>query len=99
MKRCRIIYNPTAGRENFKDKIPNVLVKLEQAGFETSVHETTEKGDATGAARLAVERKYDTVIVAGGDGTINEVVSGIAESDYCLRRGFVPVVTTIVLAR
>ena len=99
MKRCRIIYNPTAGRENFKDKIPNVLVKLEQAGFETSVHETTEKGDATGAARLAVERKYDTVIVAGGDGTINEVVSGIAESDYRPRLGIIPAGTTNDFAR
>lgn len=99
MKRCRIIYNPTAGRESFKNKLPDVLVKLEQAGFETSVHETTEKGNATEAAKLAAERKFDTIIVAGGDGTINEVVTGLAEADYRPRLGIIPAGTTNDFAR
>ena len=99
MKRCRIIYNPTAGRESFKSKLPDVLVKLEQAGFETSVHETTEKGNATKAATLAAERRFDTIVVAGGDGTINEVVTGLAESDYRPRVGIVPAGTTNDFAR
>ncbi|HLT54917.1 MAG TPA: diacylglycerol kinase, partial [Bacillota bacterium] len=36
MKRARIIYNPTSGREAFKKELPNVLQKLEDAGYEAS---------------------------------------------------------------
>lgn len=46
MKRARIIYNPTAGREIFKRHIAEVLQKLEMAGYETSCHATTGAGDA-----------------------------------------------------
>ncbi|MFS0820638.1 diacylglycerol kinase [Bacillus sp. 1P02SD] len=99
MKRARIIYNPTSGRELFKRHLPEVLEKLERAGYETSCHATTGAGDATNAARIAVERKYDLVIAAGGDGTINEVVNGLAEQDYRPTLGIIPVGTTNDFAR
>ncbi|MEH7235178.1 diacylglycerol kinase [Bacillus sp. JJ1562] len=99
MKRARIIYNPTSGRELFKRHLPEVLVKLERAGYETSCHATTGSGDATNAARIAVERRYDLVIAAGGDGTINEVVNGLAEQDYRPTLGIIPVGTTNDFAR
>lgn len=99
MKRARIIYNPTSGREVFKKHLAEVLVKLENAGYETSCHATTCEGDATQAARIAVERKYDLVIAAGGDGTINEVVNGIAEQEYRPKIGVIPVGTTNDFAR
>ncbi|HWO77366.1 MAG TPA: diacylglycerol kinase [Bacillus sp. (in: firmicutes)] len=94
MKRARIIYNPTSGREIFKRHLPEVLQRLEEAGFETSCHATTGEGDATRAAEIAVERKYDVVIAAGGDGTINEVVNGLAEKEYRPKLGIIPVGTT-----
>lgn len=99
MKRARIIYNPTAGRELFKRNIADVLIKLEKAGYEASAHATTGAGDAKEAARLAVERKYDVVISAGGDGTINEVVNGLAEQEYRPKLGIIPTGTTNDFAR
>jgi diacylglycerol kinase (ATP) len=51
------------------------------------------------AARLAVERRYDLVVAAGGDGTINEVVNGLAEQDYRPQLGIIPVGTTNDFAR
>ncbi|WP_338753003.1 diacylglycerol kinase [Bacillus sp. FJAT-52991] len=99
MKRARIIYNPTSGRELFKKSLPGVLQKLEQAGYETSTHATTGEGDATNAARIAVERKYDIVIAAGGDGTLNEVVNGLAEQEYRPKFGVIPMGTTNDFAR
>ncbi|WP_077624282.1 diacylglycerol kinase [Sediminibacillus massiliensis] len=99
MKRARIIYNPTSGREAFKKELPSVLERLEQAGYETSAHATTCAGDATKAAEIAVDRKFDIVIAAGGDGTINEVINGIAGNDYRPRLGIIPVGTTNDLAR
>jgi diacylglycerol kinase (ATP) len=99
MKRARIIYNPTSGREIFKRHLAEVLQKLETAGYETSCHATTGPGDATNAARIAVERRYDIVIAAGGDGTINEVVNGLAEQEYRPKLGIIPVGTTNDFAR
>jgi len=99
VKRARIIYNPSAGRELFRKELPTVLERFERAGYETSAHATTGEGDATEAARIAVERKHDIVIVAGGDGTINEVVQGIAEADYRPKLGVIPAGTTNDFAR
>lgn len=99
LRKARIIYNPTAGRELIKKNIAEILQQLEQIGYETSAHATTSEGDATIAARIAVERKYDLVIAAGGDGTINEVVNGIAEKPYRPKLGIIPAGTTNDFAR
>lgn len=66
MKRARIIYNPTSGREIFKKELANVLTRFEKAGYETSAHATTrDEDDATNAAKLAVERRFDLVVKIG----------------------------------
>ncbi|WP_043934315.1 diacylglycerol kinase [Bacillus sp. EB01] len=99
MKRARIIYNPTSGREAFRRHLPDVLEKLEKAGYEASCHATAGEGDAILAAKIAVERRYDVVIAAGGDGTINEVVNGLAQQDYRPKLGIIPMGTTNDFAR
>ncbi|KKI89155.1 lipid kinase [Bacillus sp. SA1-12] len=99
MKKARIIYNPTSGRELFKKYLPEVLQKFEQAGYETSCHATTCEGDAIQAARLAGERGFELIVAAGGDGTINEVVNGIAELEVRPQLAVIPVGTTNDFAR
>lgn len=99
MQRARIIYNPTSGREAFKRELATVLERLEIAGYETSAHATTCEGDAIIAARTAVERRYDLVVAAGGDGTINEVINGLAEQDHRPKLGIIPMGTTNDFAR
>jgi len=99
MKRARLIYNPTSGREILKRNLPEILEKLEVAGFEASCHATTGAGDATKAAQLAVERQYDVVIAAGGDGTIHEIVNGLADQEYRPKLGIIPAGTTNDFAR
>lgn len=99
MKRARIIYNPTAGREIFRKNIAEVLEKLEIAGYEASCHATTAEGDATDAARIAVERGFDLIIAAGGDGTLNEVIAGVSASEERPKIGLIPMGTTNDFAR
>lgn len=99
IKRARIIYNPTSGRELFRKHLPEALEKLEKAGYETSAHATTGEGDATYAARIAAERKFDVVIAAGGDGTLNEVVNGLAMQEHRPKFGVIPMGTTNDFAR
>lgn len=99
MKRARIIYNPTSGRELFRKHLPEVLEKMEQAGYETSCHATTGEGDATVAAAAAVERKFDLIVAVGGDGTLNEVVSGVSGFPERPKIGLIPMGTTNDFAR
>lgn len=99
MKRARIIYNPTSGRELFRKHLPEVLEKMEQAGYETSCHATTAEGDATVAAADAVRRNFDLIVAVGGDGTLNEVVSGVSVFENRPKIGLIPMGTTNDFAR
>lgn len=99
MKKARIIYNPTAGREAFQKELPNVLQRLEKAGFETSTHATTGEGDATEAAKAAAEKHFHMIVIAGGDGTLNEAIQGISEQDFKPTIGYIPTGTTNDFAR
>jgi lipid kinase, YegS/Rv2252/BmrU family len=99
MKRARIIYNPTSGRELAKKNVAYILDRLENAGYEASAYATKSKGDATKGARKAVRRRFDLVIAAGGDGTINEVINGLAEKEFRPTLGVLPLGTTNDFAR
>ena len=99
MRRARLIYNPTSGREEMRRRLPDILQRLDQGGIETTVHATTGEGDATIAAIDAAQRGYDIVIAAGGDGTIYEVVNGLADQEHRPELGIFPVGTTNDLSR
>ncbi len=75
------------------------MQRLERGGIETSCHATVGEGDATLAAADAVEREFDMIIAAGGDGTLNEVINGLAEREYRPKLGILPLGTTNDFAR
>lgn len=79
--------------------LPDVLDRLDLAGIETSCHATTGEGDATREAQEAVRRGYDVIIAAGGDGTLNEVVNGMAGMSNLPPLGIFPMGTTNDFAR
>ena len=85
-----VIINPTSGGEqalNYKEKIENKAKEY----FEVVETRITEKAlDATYFAEEAAKEKYEAVIVFGGDGTVNEVISGIAEKEYIPKLGIIP---------
>jgi diacylglycerol kinase (ATP) len=97
--RARLIYNPTSGREEVKRKLAAILQRLERGGIETSCHATEDKGDAIKAASDAVERGFDMIIAAGGDGTLNEVVNGMSDHEHRPSLGILPLGTTNDFAR
>ncbi|GAK03698.1 transcription regulator [Geomicrobium sp. JCM 19037] len=99
MKNARVIYNPTSGREQLKKHLPYILDRLEQAGYVASAHQTKKEGCAKDAAFEAGKNGYDLVIAAGGDGTIFEVINGLAELEKRPRLGLIPAGTTNDLAR
>lgn len=73
-----LIYNPTAGNGRLKAYIPQIVSKLQQTGAKVETKETRRAGDAK---RFAVKADTkDWIVVAGGDGTVHEVVNGLAQS-------------------
>lgn len=90
MKKAMLIINPTSGGEkalDYKEKLENKAKEY----FEYVETKITEKAkDATAFAEEASKENYEAVIVFGGDGTVNEVISGIAERDYIPKLGIIP---------
>ncbi len=80
-------------------RLPDILQRLDQGGIEASCHATTGEGDATASAADAVERGYDMIIAAGGDGTLYEVVNGMAGKENVPPLGVFPLGTTNDFAR
>lgn len=90
MKKAMLIINPTSGGEkalDYKERLENKAKEY----FEYVETKITEKAkDATVFAEEASKENYEAVIVFGGDGTVNEVISGIAEKDYIPKLGIIP---------
>ena len=90
MKKAMVIINPTSGGEkalDYKEKLENKAKEY----FEHVETKISEKAlDATHFAEEASREQYDAVVVFGGDGTVNEVISGIAERDHTPKLGIIP---------
>ncbi|AXQ78352.1 YegS/Rv2252/BmrU family lipid kinase [Streptococcus chenjunshii] len=99
-KKARLIYNPTSGQEIMKKNVAEVLNILEGFGYETSAFQTTAgKDSAKKEAQRVAEAGFDLIVAAGGDGTINEVVSGIAPLEKRPQIAVIPTGTTNDFAR
>ena len=90
MQKIMLIINPTSGGEkalDYKDKLENKAKKY----FEQVDTRITQKAqDATNFATEASREHYEAVLVFGVDGTVNEVISGIAERDYIPKLAIIP---------
>ena len=99
MKKGTLIYNPIAGRRPAQraGEIRQVAEILRKMGMELEVSATSGPGAASRLARKAATRHTDAVLVCGGDGTINEVINGLAGSQVPI--GLLPGGTANMLAR
>lgn len=94
-RRILVVFNPTAGRRRSR-LLTATLAELRRLGCSVAVAETTVKGDAEAFAANARREDYDVIAVAGGDGTINEVVNGLGPDAPPL--AVIPLGTANVLA-
>lgn len=93
MRSLLFIYNPTAGKGQIRAYLPTILETFDRAGFRTTIHFTQGKDDATAAAAQLGD-KFDRVICCGGDGTLNEVVTGLMSIPCPPPLGYIPAGTT-----
>lgn len=90
-----IIFNPIAGSVSNRDAILLQLSRLKPVKLRL----TRKAGDAEKWAREALRIESDLVVVVGGDGTLNEVVNGLANRARRVRIGIVPMGTGNDFAR
>ena len=84
-----IIINPTSGGETALDYKESLENKAKEYFDYVETKITQKAKDATQFAEKASKEKYDAVIVFGGDGTVNEVISGIAEKNHIPKLGII----------
>lgn len=93
-KKMLFIYNPRAGKAKIRSNLLDIIDIFAKAGYEVTAYPTQAKGDG----RIAViERKigyYDLVVCSGGDGTLDEVVTGMMQCEKKIPIGYVPAGST-----
>lgn len=77
MKKLLFVYNPRAGKEMLKPRLSDVLDIFVKAGYEVTVHPTQAYRDAYYQIKEYEVGKYDLIVCSGGDGTIDEVATGM----------------------
>ena len=91
--RLLLIYNPKAGKGQFLTQLPSVIDLFTKAGYAVEVYPTQAAGDCVRKIE-AIEGMYDLIVPAGGDGTLDEVVTGLVRSGKKIPIGYIPVGST-----
>ncbi len=96
MTSALVILNPKAGNADQRRALAQGITEWHKHGWQVQIRETTRANEATEIAQRAAAH-YNLVVAAGGDGTINEVVNGLAHTDAAL--GAIPMGTGNVWVR
>ena len=93
MKKLLFIINPQAGQKRVNRFVPDIIRLFIEAGYVCEPYVTGAPGEAAQVIG-ACPRKYDLVVCAGGDGTLNETVSGVLTAGMDCPLGYIPCGTT-----
>ncbi len=85
--------NPCAGTKKANRYLTDILVLFGKHGYNNTVYLTEETGDAKKYAKQNAQN-YDLIVAVGGDGTFNEVVSGVLKSGADVEIGYIPAGST-----
>ena len=89
-KEMLIIVNPKSGKAKMRTELLDISEIFSSAGYHVSVYPTKGRADATKKTETLKTGDFDTVVVCGGDGTLNEVITGIMHSGIDVRLGYIP---------
>ena len=96
-KRCLIVVNPCAGRMKGLRALPELHRFFDENGYSVTDHVTASRGDGREFTESACD--FDMILCVGGDGTLNEVISGVLASGRDVPIGYIPAGSTNDFAR
>lgn len=93
MKKLLFIFNPQAGKAQIKNKLLSILEIMVKAEYEVTIYPTQGKEDAL---HIVQDRAadFDLIVCSGGDGTLDETVSGLMRSGHPVPLGYIPAGST-----
>ena len=85
-----LVVNPCSGRAKMKNHLLSIVQIFSAAGYEVTVYPTKSVGDAARAVGSLKSGEYDIVVCCGGDGTLNETITGMINSNLNCKVGYIP---------
>ena len=89
MKKLLFIFNPSSGKARIRTQLFEIVEFYTTQGYQVTVYPTSETGDAYSFLNI-LEDVYDLIVCSGGDGTLNEVVTGLLDSRNETLLGYIP---------
>ena len=89
MRKLLMVVNPRAGKSKSHGPLYDAAAAFSEGGYLLSIHNTTAPGDAKEWI-VRHGHEFDTIVAAGGDGTLNEAVSALMELDAPPLLGYLP---------
>lgn len=93
-KRMLFVYNPKAGKAKIRNKLSDIIDVFARSGYSIVVHPTQGQGDAREVVKNREKGVYDLIVCSGGDGTLDEVVAGMMQTQEHLPVGYIPAGST-----
>lgn len=94
MEKVLLIVNPVAGKMKAKTTLLDVVSALQKNEKAVTVYVTESRGSAKTIASKAEKKGFSQIVCFGGDGTLNETISGIMESGSDIQLGYIPAGST-----
>ena len=92
-KKLLFIFNPHSGKGQIRMQLVSIVDTFVKNGYEVTIYPTQEKKDAIRKVEEQSE-EYDLVVCSGGDGTLDEVVTGMMRCDGIVPIGYIPAGST-----
>lgn len=89
LKKLMLIINPVSGKRTSLRFLPDIIRIFYENRYAVTVFSTGKAGDATEYAKLYAN-EFDIIVCIGGDGTLNETITGIVESGCDIPLGYIP---------
>ena len=89
LNKVKLIYNPYSGTKTFPNYLDKFLEKFQAAGYEVDIYRSMEENDLYKGLE-GLDDSYKYIIVAGGDGTVNEIVNDMMEKEIDIPLGIIP---------
>lgn len=89
MEKLFLVVNPKSGTGKIKAELFKVCDILNRAGYMVTVYPTSKKGDATKVVEN-LSSEFGTIVCCGGDGTLNEVITGVMKNSADFAVGYIP---------